>query len=195
MIISYFQDQEIYRNGNRIYHPKSKMFFNRYLSGLTSDDRFYVTSFIVDTDSEVLNKYQEITDSRIIYKSIPNFKKIANYFKIIEVVKKQVGESDFCYIRTGMSGIIAAHYCRKKQIPYMFIVNEDIEKNLKTHRKPIVRISSSMIGMAMRHYIHHADYSCYVTQNYLQKRYPCNGKTLGCSDIDNLVITEDSRIA
>lgn len=195
MNIIYIQDQEIYTFNNRIYHPKSKNYFNRYLTGLASDEKLTVLCYIVERDKETVKKYQEITNDLIEYKGIPDFRKISSYFTTCRIVKKQVKHSGFCYVRTGMSGIIAAHFCRKYHIPYMFIINEDIENNLKTHKKAIVRYAASVIGKMMRHYIKNADYACYVTNKFLQNRYPCNGKTLGCSDIEILEITEESLTA
>lgn len=49
--------------------------------------------------------------------------------------------------------------------PYMFLKNRQLIKN--------------------------APYVLYVTQNFLQHRYPCSGKTLGCSDVEIVSLDED----
>ena len=190
MRIIYIQDQEIYRYDGRIYHPKSRNYFTRYLSGLTTDEVLTVICCIVDRNKEEIRRYQEVSNNSIVYESIPDFRKISSYFTTRRIIKEKTRNSDFCYIRTGLSGIIAAYYCRKYHVPYMFVINEDIENNLKTHKKMIVKKSASVIGKMMRHYISCADYACYVTKEYLQKRYPCKGKSLGCSDIETLSIDE-----
>lgn len=190
MRIIYIQDQEIYRCDGRIYHPKSRNYFTRYLSGLAENEKLTVICCIVDRNKEETKRYQEVSNKNIVYESIPDFRKVSSYFTTRRIIKEKVSNSDFCYIRTGLSGIIAAYYCKKYHVPYMFIVNEDIENNLKTHKKMIVNKSANIIGNLMRHYISSADYACYVTKEYLQKRYPCNGKSLGCSDIEALSIEE-----
>ena len=191
MRIIYIQDQEIYRFDGRIYHPKSRHYFTRYLSGLSIDERLIVICCIVDRNKEEIRKYQDVSNKNIVYESIPDFRKISSYFSTRRIIKEKIQNSDFCYIRTGLSGIIAAYYCRRYHIPYMFVVNEDIENNLKTHKKMIVNKNANIIGKMTRYFISYADYACYVTKEYLQKRYPCKGKTLGCSDIETLSINEE----
>lgn len=44
--------------------------------------------------------------------------------------------------------------------------------------------------MRYRRLMRDAPYALYVTQQALQKRYPCGGKTLGCSDVDCAAASE-----
>ena len=193
MKVLYIQDQEIVFNNGRYYHLKSEHYFQRYLAGLKHTDSFKVLCSCVEIcDERKLEKYQDITHNRIEYIPFPNFRKLSSYFSIYKQLKKNIAKADFCYIRTGISGIIAAHLCRITHKSYMFIVNEDLEIGLRTNKRTIVKHGASIVGILLRHYIKNADYACYVTKDYLQKRYPCQGEILGCSDIENLEFDDNA---
>lgn len=72
----------------------------------------------------------------------------------------------------------------------MSVVNEDVFKNTKCHKSIKVRMSAYPLYWLNRSAIFKANYACYVTQDYLQKQYPCKGKTLGCSDIEHLELND-----
>ena len=196
MRITYIQDQEIYQFGNDYYHSKSSHFFSRYLVGLNDNEKIIVLCGIIEVDSkEEIKKYQKITHDQIQYVKIPNFRNIKNLKKICGIVENTVINSDFCYLRCGIASSIAACICKKKNVPYMSIVNEDVFKNCKSSKKWIVRLSAYPLWMGTRYALKNAKYACYVTNGYLQSKYPTNGVKIGCSDvetleIDNLVLSK-----
>lgn len=192
MKVAYIQDQEIYQYGEDYYHAKSAQFFTRYLAGLTEAETLTVCCGIIKVKraDEVAN-YQKITNPRILYKRMPDFRKFSSLKEIINVIKKQLKEFDFYYLRMGIAASIASYYCNKNKVSYMAIVNEDIYKNCIVSSKAIVRFSAFPLWIGARYAIKHAKYACYVTKDYLQKKYPTRGKKIGCSDVETLELQED----
>lgn len=187
MNIVYIQDLEINYCNGEFYHSKSEHFFERYLSGLTEDDTLTVCCGIKEiADKNIVKKYKNISNPRIRYVKIPEFRKLRNLFLIYKQVYSIVRNADFCYLRCGIASFIAGFYCKKHSIPYMAIVNEDVYKNLRNHSNFLFRQMAYPLSFLTHYIVKKADYACYVTQSYLQSRYPCKGRTIGCSDIEFL---------
>lgn len=192
MNVIYIQDQEIYKNGNSYYHEKSVHFFSRYLSGLKEEEYLNVYCGIIESsDKDKIKRYQRINNKRIRYTKLPEFRNVANITRIHKIIKNAVKKADFCYFRCGMAASFGAFYCNIYKIPYMAIVNEDIYMNCKVSSKKIARMVAVPLWIGSKYLINHADYACYVTKEYLEKKYPTSGKFIGCSDVETLDIDED----
>lgn len=189
MKILYIQDQEIGIYKGAHYHSKSEHFFERYLAGLGENDSLVVyCGFVNIKDENVVNRYQRIDHPQIQFKQLPEFRKLSNLLAIYKIVRKAVKEADFCYLRSGIASAIASLYCKKYNIPYMAIVNEDVFKNLWMHPNKVFKLFAYPLSWFTHRMVKDASYACYVTKDYLQKQYPCNGETCGCSDIEFLEI-------
>lgn len=193
MNIIYIQDQEIDFYNGHFYHSKSEHFFSRFLAGLSDNDSLIVyTGIRRHKYMETVKKYKDVTNSRITFKELPEFRNPRNLLSIKRMIKHLLENADFCYLRSGVAASFASSICLKKGIPYMAIVNEDIFRNTITHSRFLVRLSAFPLLYSTRRMIKNAKYACYVTQNYLQSKYPCNGKCIGCSDIESLDINEEA---
>lgn len=190
MKVIYIQDQEIGTVNKRFFYSKSEHFFSRYLEGIESEDSFTVYTGLKNIPIEIIPKFMEVTNSRIEFRKMPEFRKLGNLISIRKLVGNVVKDADFCYLRTGIAGSLSSFTCRKLGIPYMAIVNEDVYNNTRIHKSLIVRLSAYPLLWLNRKMIKNANYACYVTQEYLQRGYPCNGKSLGCSDIEFLDLDE-----
>lgn len=193
MNVIYIQDQEIDCCNGRYYHSKSEHFFSRFLAGMSDDDILTVYAGIVETkDESKVARYKDITNPRIKYVQVPEFRKLGNVLSIFKMIKEVVKNADFCYLRSGIAASFASYYCNKLNIPYMAVVNEDLYKNAKSHTKLLVRLSAILLGMMTKYMIKNANSAVYVTQQYLQKRYPCKGEMLGCSDVEFLELNDEN---
>ncbi len=191
MNVVYIQDQPVYRYKDEYFHPKSANFYFRYLSGLNKGDKLFVYARIIDINDNVrISKYEKVSHPMIEFRDIPETRNLKNIFCVYKRVKTIVNDVDFCYLRTGLASSFASYFCKWKGIPYMAIINEDIYKNTKAHSSLFVRLSAYPLRYLNRHLVKLANYACYVTKNYLQEHYPCDGETLGCSDIEFLDIKE-----
>lgn len=185
MEIVYIQDQEILKYKGRFYYSKSSTFFSKYLFGLGKDDRLTVLCGIVETtNEEKIKRSLDVTDGRIQFIGLPNFRNVFHFHKALSLLKKHIALSDGCYIRTGVFAYFASRLCRKYKKRYMSIVNEDIYMNAKSSKKTSVRFFSRLLFILNKKAIKNADYALYVTKDYLQSKYPCHGSVLGCSDVE-----------
>ena len=191
MNVVYIQDQEIDCYKGQFYHSKSEHFFERYLAGLTDNDTLTVYCGIINNlDEEKIKRYQNVSHPQISFREIPEFRKLRNITKIYATVKEALKDADFCYLRCGIASSFAGYICRQKGIPYMAIVNEDVFKNLWNHPNKVFKLFAYPLSWMTTRMVKNAKYACYVTQEYLQHRYPCRGEQCGCSDVEYLVLDE-----
>jgi glycosyltransferase involved in cell wall biosynthesis len=127
---------------------------------------------------------------KISFVEIPNFKSIRNYYKRIkacEIIKNEVKECDTVIARLPSSiGAIAVKYAKKYKKPYLIEVvacpwDELWNYNLKG------KLLAPINYFRTKQLIKRAKYVVYVTNNFLQTRYPTNGKYTNCS---NVALTE-----
>ncbi len=193
MRVVYIQDQEVSLYDGRVYHSKSEHFFERFLAGLSENEILTVyTGIKEEKDHDKIKKYKCVSHERIRYEKIPEFRKISNLYSILILMRNVVKNADFCYLRCGIASSFAGFFCNKYKIPYMTIVNEDVFKSNINHTSMIVKLSAYPLLFSTKYIVENANYSCYVTQNYLQKCYHSRGEMLGCSDIEYLEIDDDS---
>lgn len=115
-----------------------------------------------------------------------SFSKITNIFvwkRICDTIYKEVKKADKCVIRSASFYTdIAERACSKYGKPYLFEVTGFAKESMRNH---------SFIGKLLAGYFentciriaHNAQCAIYVTSEALQKRYPCKGEMLGCSDV------------
>lgn len=195
MKVVFIQDQEIYAYNGRYYHSKSKNYFKKFMPDYSSDYEYVILCGIIDIkDNEIIQRYKEITDNNIRYVKLPDFRVVSEYKKMIEIIKKEIQDAQMCYLRVGVASSFASFFCKKRKVKYVAILCEDVFKNTKVHRSKVVRILSFPLWIATRNMVYNANYAYYVTKNYLQKKYPCKGSTLGCSDVEELMCAESDYL-
>lgn len=130
--------------------------------------------------------YSVIQHPAFSFIEVPNFKSISAYFKKGEaetIIKKAVDQHDVIILRLPSAiGTIAFEYAKSINKPiliekvacvYDALWNYDWRGKLIATQK-------------MRKYqniLQKASHTIYVTDHFLQERYPTNGKSIGCSDV------------
>lgn len=89
----------------------------------------------------------------------------------------------------------AFRIARRNKIPYMTFLVACPWDGMRNHQRWIVRMLAPVYFYKVRKIIQKSDYVHYVTNSFLQERYPTDGKSLGCSDtnlrhIDPLALSE-----
>lgn len=133
------------------------------------------------------NKYSLIQYKNFHFIEIPNFKSIRDYQKKTEATKiihQAVEEHDVIIVRLpSAAGVIAFNYAKKKNKPVLveFVAcvfdalwNYDWRGKLLAHYKL----------RAYQKLMLRATHAIYVTNQFLQNRYPTRGKSIGCSDVE-----------
>jgi len=137
------------------------------------------------TEKEASN-YSIIKHPAFSFIEVPNFKSIKAYFKkneAITIIKKAVDEHEVIILRLPSAiGAIAFEYATSIHKPvliekvacvYDALWNYDWRGKLIANQK-------------MKKYqaiLQKASHTIYVTNHFLQNRYPTNGKSIGCSDV------------
>lgn len=133
-------------------------------------------------------KYSPIKSPYFSFIEIPNYKSIKSYFANVRIAKKIIEDAvenhDIIIIRLPSSaGVIALKKARKINKPvlvefvacvYDALWNYDWRGKLMAHYK--LRKYKKL----MKHNTH----TIYVTQEFLQSRYPSSGSSIGCSDVE-----------
>jgi glycosyltransferase involved in cell wall biosynthesis len=157
---------------------------SRYLSIVDALDIVIRTRVVNEIKKNTLS---QITLKNIQLISIPNLSSVrGQIFKKKEVksiIKENVKESDIIFARLpSITGSYAVNYARQYNKPYMVEVVGCPWDALWNHSLK-GKIIAPFMFFATKNAIKDSPYVVYVTNNFLQRRYPCKGKTIGCSDV------------
>lgn len=106
-----------------------------------------------------------------------------------EYIEEEVKKADFVICRLALFGAIAAKYAQKYGKPYICeVVGSawDDNWNYSLAGKFIAPYFEYIVKKTVRQ----SKYTIYVTQKYLQKEYPTNGKSVGISNVDLKYVDE-----
>ena len=105
--------------------------------------------------------------------------------RIMNIVKQEVQKADRIIVRAPgrFYSDFALRMCRKYNKLYLV---EAVEFGYESRRygKKLFRVFAPYVDFMYKRGIASAPYVSYVTQRALQERYPTNGKSLGCSDVE-----------
>ncbi len=108
------------------------------------------------------------------------------------IIKQRVIESDFCIIRLhSFIGYIACHYAEKLGKPYLIELVGCPFDALWNYGNIHGKIMAPICYLLTRHYVRQAPNVLYVTNEFLQKRYPNKNNNIGCSDVNLEYIKEE----
>lgn len=138
---------------------------------------------IKDNDT---SRYSKITNKAFNFIDLPNFKSIKTYNKksqSIKIIKKAVDAHDVIILRLpSAAGTIAFKYAKTKNKPIlieMVACVYDALWNYDWRGKLIAKYKMKKYQSILKS----ATHVIYVTDIFLQSRYPTNGKSIGCSDV------------
>lgn len=173
----------VYTDGSYDMHIWNRylMLFDTITLVMRSDPHIYSVE-------EATKKFNIISSNKIFCKFIPD--RNSSFFSYInpalrlqrkEIIKNEINQSDAVIVRLPGEGKVI-DYAKKSKKKYMVEVVGCPFDTLWNHslRGKILAIPSYLkLKRAMKK----AEYAIYVTNEFLQKRYPTNGKQIGCSDV------------
>lgn len=137
----------------------------------------------LDNDKN-LNK---ITIENFSVKGIKNFKSLRGIFgyrAVTQKVKYEVQRADYIVARIPSDlGFLVAKYAKKYNKRYILEVVGCPWDSLRNHSL-IGKLIAPYYYLRQKRTIKHAPNAIYVTNEFLQRRYPCKGKSIGCSDVE-----------
>lgn len=171
--------------------------YKKYCDKLTvilrKEDRIY-------TREEAQAKFNEIGDSidncvalTDIYRPLSNVLSLKKRLILKRTIENEVKKADKIIIRSlgNIYTNTALKCARKFYRPYLVEVTGFAWESLWYHSlqgKFVARFKENQYKKLMKN----VEYGVYVTNEALQKRYPCGGKMLGCSDVE--LMPSDDKI-
>lgn len=144
---------------------------------------------IVSRQAELKYFDEKLTVSstdNVEFTPIPNFKSLRNYAKIIEakrIIEREVINSDAIIARLPSSiGNIAVEMAKKHNKPYLLEVVACPWDALWNHSLK-GKIIAPFSYYKMKQLVEESKFTIYVTEGFLQKRYPTKGKNTNCSNV------------
>ena len=105
---------------------------------------------------------------------------------------KAVQKADLVIVRCpGLISQQAATYARKNHVPY-FAEVMGCGWDAYWNHSLVGKVMAPYVYSQMKKALRHADYALYVTNEFLQKRYPCKNPSIGASNV--LIQEIDERI-
>lgn len=116
------------------------------------------------------------------YRDIPDA--IRNRKKIIGELEEVIAKSDKVIIRMpSVLGMFATQICNKLKKDYLIELVACPWDGYINHTNPIGKLLAPVMYFKTKGVVSNAPNVLYVTNDFLQRRYPTNGKSCGCSDV------------
>ena len=144
------------------------------------------------TKEEALLKFNPFGDKRIkyvqlpdLYQSVKDYASISKRKEMASFIEEEVKQSDLVIVRS-----VASYACKqviesakKYRKPYMIEVTGIAWRSLWFHDWK-GKLLTPFVEHDTRKYIKNSPYAIYVTEQELQRLYPCKGQTTGVSDVE-----------
>ena len=167
---------------------------NYYSSGSFSTDvlKRYTDIFekviFVSRQVNVTEKPEKMTlasTEGVEFIKVPDFKSIKSYHKkkqAKKIIEKEVLNADYVIVRNSSIGFIAIKYSKKYKKPYLIEAVSCPWDALWNHSLK-GKLLAPYYYMKLKKEIKEAPYVIYVTNEFLQRRYPTKGKNINCSNV------------
>jgi glycosyltransferase involved in cell wall biosynthesis len=187
-------------DGPMMYDPGTGCYFavhynneivNRYLH-FGDEVTFLMRKKVIGSASH--DNFSKMSHEKFNFNKIPDFKSIQSYLKKGEakqIIRDAVEKSDVILARIpSAAGTIAFNYARELNKPVLVecvacvfdaLWNYNWKGKLLAHYK----------YYQMKNVLKRATHTIYVTSEFLQSRYPTDGKAIGCSDVVLKPLTDD----
>lgn len=164
-----------------------------YTVGITDEvlSRYYsfgdsLSLLIRVRENNDVSKLSKITVSPLSVIKVPEIKTlsgaITNKRKAKKIIKDAVKEAGFIVVRSPSKiGQLAALEASRIGKPYLVEVVAH-PFNVLWHHSLRGKLIAFYESFQERKIIKQAPYAIYVTEEYLQRDYPCSGKSIGCAD-------------
>ena len=113
------------------------------------------------------------------------FSFLGNYINNRRLLNDLIPDMDLViWYSPSINSDLALRISHKNHIPFLTFLVGCTWDALHNHHRLLARIMAPISWYTTRKTVKKSEYVHYVTKEFLQRRYPSKGKTLGCSDIN-----------
>ena len=185
MIGLFIHDHRFPRINNEYYYSYGfdEEFFKRYLS-------IFDKLAIIGRDSEPNQSLKETVSKEIDFYTFKNLKQL-KYKDIREKIQEKIKSSDYIIIRVpSILGLYAVKCAKKYRKPYLIEV-VGCSWDAIANKGATKILPALLITYMTKKAIHSAKYVVYVTEEFLERRYPTQGKHIACSNVTLNSVNEE----
>lgn len=116
---------------------------------------------------------------------VPDFLRLSgllNYIKACKIIKEEVRAAQYIILRNGIFAIIASRYAQKYHKPFLVEVVSCTWDAYWNH-STMGKIIAPFLTLFTRRMVRRASHVVYVTEEFLQRRYPTKGRQIAVSDV------------
>ena len=154
---------------------------DRYKSWFGSVSVFATTRIATEKDSAYIRVENYVND--IDFHLVPKRNNPFYFWTIRKKIEKEVKHSNCLVSRMSIFGAIAVHYARKHSVPYMIEMVACPWDSLWYHSLK-GKLLAPFMTLLTKRVCWRAPRVLYVTDRFLQSRYPTQGVQVGCSDVE-----------
>ncbi len=100
-----------------------------------------------------------------------------------QIIREELDRCDAVIVRQSSLGWLAAQEAQRKGLPWAVEVVGDAWDAYWNYGTLLGKLYAPVAWWESRRWVGKAKYAKYVTNEYLQRKYPCPGKTLGATDV------------
>jgi len=151
--------------------------------------RIFDNVIVLSRQSEISKFDKNLTlssDKNIEFVKISNLnslKNIQKYNKAHKIIEDQIRKTDYVIARLPSTiGNLAVKYAKKNNKPYLIELVGCPWDSLWNHSIK-GKLVAPLMYLTTKKIVKEANYVLYVTNDFLQNRYPSNGNTVNCSNV------------
>lgn len=186
MNAAFFHDTVLKYDGKEKYYTKGGMnekVMKQYLKYFTTIEM--VTRVDNIKENEDISKMGLNTCENVKYNSIKKLDFVSLLFgKDRKKIRETIQRTDCAIIRMpSFIGIVACIEAHKQKKKYMIEMVTCPLDSLSNHGGIVYKVLAPIISLINKKLVKRAKYVRYVTEEFLQNRYPTNGMEFSCSDV------------
>lgn len=173
---------KVFKAGNSYYSNNlpDSIWRDRYRK-LFDEVTVYARQIDVDECKEACSDFEGVKFS-LTHLGVNKKELILRRHQIYKEIDALVKQADFVIARMGFFGVLAAKSARKNNKPYVCECAGSSWDDLWNYSIS-GKFAACWIQPQVKFEFRKAKYAVYVTNEYLQKEYPCKGRTVGISNV------------
>jgi len=188
MKILFTHDYKFYRDHKGFFYSDGQFSYTLWQRYLKVFDEIVVAGRVRPLLSDQgVEKLDLSSGPGVSFIEIPNISSpldmITNRYQATKKIENALRGCDGVIARTSEISLLTYKIAERMRKPWMVEVVGSVFDALWNYGNWQGKVYAPVAEFSTRKMLLRAPYALYVTRNWLQKKYPCNGHTVGCSDV------------